>query len=49
MLPGVTVRFIADASRGITPEGVAAAVEEMRGRGIIVTDSTAILAGLPAD
>lgn len=49
MLPGVTVRFIADASRGITPEGVAAAVEEMRGRGIIVTDSAAILAGLPAD
>ncbi len=45
MLPGVTLRFIADASRGITPEGVATAVDEMRARGIEITTSDAVLAG----
>jgi nicotinamidase/pyrazinamidase len=43
MLPGVKVRFIADGSRGITPEGVAAAIEEMRSRGVEITDSNTLL------
>ncbi|MDI7863814.1 bifunctional nicotinamidase/pyrazinamidase [Rhizobiaceae bacterium n13] len=44
MLPGVTVRFIEDASRGISPEGVAAAKEEMLAKGVEITDSEAIVA-----
>ena len=44
MLPGVTVRVIADACRGITPEGVAAAWDEMRARGIEIVDSRGLLA-----
>ena len=39
-LPGVTVRFIRDASRGITPEGVEEAVSAMRAKGVIVVDGT---------
>ncbi|MFB2605242.1 isochorismatase family protein, partial [Rhizobium phaseoli] len=39
MIPGVRVRFIEDASRGITPEGVAAAIDEMRVHGITVINS----------
>jgi nicotinamidase/pyrazinamidase len=39
MLPGVKVRFIEDASRGITPEGVAAAIREMRESGIDIVTS----------
>jgi nicotinamidase/pyrazinamidase len=39
------VRFIEDASRGITPEGVAAAIEEMRAHGIAIVNSAEVLAG----
>lgn len=45
MLPGVKVRFIADASRGITAEGVADAIAAMRSSGVEITDSKALLAG----
>jgi nicotinamidase/pyrazinamidase len=45
MMPGIRVRFIEDASRGITPEGVAAAIEEMRGHGIDIVTSKQALAG----
>lgn len=39
-LPGVKVRFIQDASRGITPDGIATAVASMRDKGAdIVTIS----------
>ena len=34
MLPGVTVRVIEDASRGISAEGVQAALEELRRSGV---------------
>jgi nicotinamidase/pyrazinamidase len=44
LIPGVTVRFVEDASRGISPDGVAAAIEEMRGRGIAIVKSADILA-----
>lgn len=44
MLPGVTVRFIEDASRGIDPVGVKAAIDEMRTRGVTVIDSKDALA-----
>lgn len=39
MLPEATVRVIEDASRGITPEGVRAAIEEMRESGIAIISS----------
>lgn len=39
MMPGIRVRFIKDASRGITPEGVAAAIDQMHARGIEIIDS----------
>ncbi len=45
MLPGVKVRFIEDASRGIDPAGVAAAIDEMRARGVAILSSTEALAG----
>jgi len=45
MLPGVKLRFIEDASRGIDPQGVKAAIEEMRARGVEIADSAAVLAG----
>ena len=45
MLPGVTIRFIEDASRGIDAVGVAAAIAEMRGHGIGIVSSDAALAG----
>jgi nicotinamidase/pyrazinamidase len=45
MMPGVKVRFIEDASRGITPEGVAAAIDEMHARGIEIIDSQKALTG----
>ncbi|MFA1674726.1 bifunctional nicotinamidase/pyrazinamidase [Rhizobium mongolense] len=44
MMPGIKVRFIEDASRGITPEGVAAAIDEMHARGIEIIDSQKALA-----
>jgi nicotinamidase/pyrazinamidase len=43
LIPGVKVRFIEDASRGITPEGVAAAIDEMRGHGIALVNSADVL------
>lgn len=39
MLPGVEVTFLADASRGISPEGVASAIDEMRAAGVVVISS----------
>jgi nicotinamidase/pyrazinamidase len=45
MLPGIRLRFIEDASRGITPEGVAAAIEEMREHGIAIVTSKQVLSG----
>lgn len=44
MLPGVKVRFIEDASRGIDPEGVKSAIAEMRAKGIGIVTSKDILA-----
>lgn len=44
MLPGVTVRFIEDASRGIDPAGVTAAIEEMKARGVEIVISKTLLA-----
>ncbi|MEN3149376.1 bifunctional nicotinamidase/pyrazinamidase [Neorhizobium sp. IRAMC:178] len=44
MLPGVKVRFIEDASRGIDPEGVKSAIAEMRDKGIGIVSSKDILA-----
>ncbi|MFT4185443.1 MAG: bifunctional nicotinamidase/pyrazinamidase [Rhizobium sp.] len=44
MLPGVTVRFIEDASRGIDPAGVQAAISEMRTRGVAIIGSKEALA-----
>jgi nicotinamidase/pyrazinamidase len=44
MLPTVNVRFIEDASRGIAPEGVAAAVTEMEAAGIKTVQSQDISA-----
>jgi nicotinamidase/pyrazinamidase len=39
MLPGARVRFIEDASRGISSEGVAAAIAEMKAAGIEIVSS----------
>ena len=44
MLPGVEVRFIGDASRGITPDGVKQAIDDMVRAGVIVIDSADVLA-----
>jgi len=43
MLPGVQICFIEDASRGIDPKGVRAAIDEMRARGIDTVKSRQIL------
>ncbi|TBN08034.1 bifunctional nicotinamidase/pyrazinamidase [Agrobacterium cavarae] len=43
MLPDVKVRFIEDASRGIDPEGIKAAIAAMRAKGIAVVNSSDIL------
>lgn len=43
MLPGVQICFIEDASRGIDPKGVKAAIEEMRAKGIGTVKSRQIL------
>jgi len=45
MMSGVRVRFIEDASRGITAEGVMEAIDEMRGRGIDIITSRQALDG----
>ena len=42
MLPGVKVRFIADASRGIDQAGVENAISEMAAKGIETVESAAI-------
>lgn len=39
MMPGVTVRFIADASRGIDPAGVEAAITDMSAAGVRIVTS----------
>jgi nicotinamidase/pyrazinamidase len=44
MLPGVQVRFIEDASRGIDPAGIEAAMDEMRTRGVAIINSAEVLA-----
>ncbi len=44
MLPGVDLRFISDASRGIDPQGVKDAISQMRERGIGIVTSDVILA-----
>jgi nicotinamidase/pyrazinamidase len=43
MLPGVKVRFIEDASRGIDPQGIKAAVAAMREKGAVILKSRDIL------
>ncbi|MDQ1186437.1 bifunctional nicotinamidase/pyrazinamidase [Agrobacterium larrymoorei] len=43
MLPDVKVRFIEDASRGIDPEGIKAAIAAMRARGIAVVNSSDLM------
>ena len=43
MLPGVQICFIEDASRGIDPKGVKAAIEEMRANGVGIVKSRQIL------
>lgn len=42
-LPGVKVRFVEDASRGITAEGIDQAVASMRAKGVDVINSADIL------
>lgn len=44
LLPGVTVRFISDLSRGITAEGVRAAISEMEAAGVASVTSDQVLA-----
>ncbi len=38
MIPELRVRFISKASRGISPEGVAAAIQEMKDNGITIVN-----------
>lgn len=45
MLPGVTVRFIEDGSCGIDPDGVRAAIEEMKSAGVAVMSSRDVFGG----
>lgn len=45
MLPGVTVRFIEDGSRGIDAQGVEAAIAEMKSAGVAVVSSRDVLGG----
>jgi nicotinamidase/pyrazinamidase len=42
MMPGVSVRFIEDASRGITADGVARAKKEMTDAGVAIVESRVI-------
>lgn len=44
MLPGIKVRFIEDGSRGIDPQGVKAAIDEMKSAGVATVSSRDILA-----
>jgi nicotinamidase/pyrazinamidase len=43
MLPETKVRFIEDASRGIDPEGIRAAIAAMRAKGAVVVNSSDLL------
>jgi len=43
MLPGIKVRFIEDASRGIDPDGIKKAISTMREKGVVVINSNDIL------
>ncbi len=43
MLPAVEIRFIADASRGIDPAGVKAAIAEMSAAGIRIVTSAEVI------
>lgn len=45
MLPGVTVRFIEDGARGIDPDGVRAAFEEMKSAGVAIVSSRDVIGG----
>jgi nicotinamidase/pyrazinamidase len=45
MLPGVTVRHIVDASRGITAKGVSEAISDMKYAGIVSIRSSDVLKG----
>lgn len=45
MLPGVRIRLIADGCRGIDPDGVKAAFEEMRTAGVEIITSDQVLEG----
>lgn len=44
LLPGVRIRFVSDLSRGITPEGVDAAIAALRSAGVPVVSSDEIIA-----
>jgi nicotinamidase/pyrazinamidase len=39
MLPGVNIRFLEAASRGISPKDIAAAIEEMRAARVDVVEA----------
>jgi len=41
---GYRVHLLCDLSRGVTPEGITEAIEEMRKKGTIITDTAAIMA-----
>ncbi|MEN8243857.1 MAG: bifunctional nicotinamidase/pyrazinamidase [Thermodesulfobacteriota bacterium] len=41
---GYRVHLLCDLCRGLTPEGITAAIEEMREKGTIITDTAAIMA-----
>jgi len=43
MLPGPRIRFIEDASRGIDPQGVKAAIATMREKGVAIVNSRDII------
>ncbi|MBB4953250.1 nicotinamidase/pyrazinamidase [Agrobacterium vitis] len=43
MLPAVKTRFIVDGSRGIDPQTVEAAIDEMQNRGVTIITSSSIL------
>jgi nicotinamidase/pyrazinamidase len=43
MLPGIKVRFIEDASRGISPDDIAVAKTEMAAAGIEIVNSKDVI------
>lgn len=44
LLPGVRIRFVSDLSRGITPEGVDAAIAALKSAGVPVVSSDEVIA-----